>query len=436
VYGRKAGKGDAEKAAGLALGFLGIYEWEQFGKEGVEAALVIRLSFKEALCRPGGVIPAPVFFQYKEHIKAVALTKGAFVGEKTAVQDEKRFICAFWRPQCLKLQSLHTNSVGTKKAIVKRPALFAPTLSTKGAQKAYNSGMLTSITQFLDSYPMVAVTLRVGLAIGLTLAIAWAFRAIGQKRMSGSIHARFAFSVGQMFIYFVGFIEALSQIRGFNSAVQATVAGSGIIAIVVGLAAQEALGNIFNGMFISVFKPFEVNDRIHLVNADITGTVEDITLRHTIVRTFLNSRLIIPNSTINKDIIENSHFADKKSSGFVDVAISYRADLDRALEIMGKVAYSHPEAIYPDGPPKAYVRGFTLYGVELRVSVTAADINKSFNACSDIRKELKNCFDAEGIPMASIESEQSVLRESAREYIANHPEGYVSTPVSDGGEEI
>ena len=124
-------------------------------------------------------------------------------------------------------------------------------------------------------------------------------------------------------VYFIGILAALEAIPGLSKVMSTILAGSGIIAIVVGLAAQESLGNIISGWFIGLFRPFEVGDRVRLVGYDITGKIEDITLRHTVIKTFTNSRVIVPNSKISSTIIENSHYIDERSSSFIDVYVSY-----------------------------------------------------------------------------------------------------------------
>ncbi|HWB62402.1 MAG TPA: mechanosensitive ion channel domain-containing protein, partial [Chitinophagales bacterium] len=77
-------------------------------------------------------------------------------------------------------------------------------------------------------------------------------------------------------------------------------AGAGIFAAVVGFASQEAFSNIISGIFIVIYKPFSVGDYIKLLSNNRGGTVEDITMRHTIIKTDENRRIVIPNSVISR----------------------------------------------------------------------------------------------------------------------------------------
>ena len=81
------------------------------------------------------------------------------------------------------------------------------------------------------------------------------------------------------------------------------LAGLGLSGVVVALAAQDAAKNIFGGLVILWDKPFKIGDWIETTNFE--GTVEDITFRSTRIRTFENSIVTIPNTTITNDALIN-----------------------------------------------------------------------------------------------------------------------------------
>lgn len=253
------------------------------------------------------------------------------------------------------------------------------------------------------------IVLRIIIILALTF-IAARLCTAAMKRMvkQDKIHFKLLRNIVLLLIYVVGMLVAMHEIPKFETAFQAILAGSGIAALTIGLAAQESLGNAINGMFISIFKPFEVGDRVRLIGSDIIGYIEDITLRHTVVRTLVNSRVIVPNSVISKELIENSNYWDGKASAFIDVVITYDSDLKLAQNIMSGVITSHADYIdtRPEddrkGPPAArvYVRNLSLYGVELRASMWTDSIGKNFDACSDAREKIKLEFDKQGIKLA------------------------------------
>ena len=261
------------------------------------------------------------------------------------------------------------------------------------------------IDTLLGSQQLQFVLLRMALIIVLTLLAAKLIIVIARKRKEPKLHQKFIHSIVLVLLYCYGFILVLTQIPRFNNTLGAFLAGSGVIALSLSLAAQESLGNVINGLVLSVSKPFEVGDRIHLVNADITGYVEDISMRHTVIRTFLNSRIIIPNSVINKDMVENFDFLEETAAGFLDVVIKYESDVDRAITIMADVVGGHPDFFDrrkdPSTPKVAvFLRDLTLQGVALRAIVTTHSIERNFSTCSEVRHNIKLAFDQAGIQFA------------------------------------
>jgi small-conductance mechanosensitive channel len=124
----------------------------------------------------------------------------------------------------------------------------------------------------------------------------------------------------------------------------------------------------------------------------------------------MNSRIIVPNSVINKELIENSSFINQRASAFVDVIITYDSDLDLAREIIARVVTGHPDFDDPrtpeqiqQGAPKTrvFVRNLGLYGIELRASMWTCHVNVNFGACSDVRCGILREFEAAGIRLAS-----------------------------------
>lgn len=206
-------------------------------------------------------------------------------------------------------------------------------------------------------------------------------------------------------IYLSGFSFAFWNIPLLQHIAQTALAGAGILAIAVGFASQQALGNVISGIFIVMFKPYRINDRISL-RTDLRGVVEDINLRHTVIRNFENQRIIIPNSLISNEVLINSNFEDDKICKFVDFGISYGSDLDLAKKIMAKEAESHPNCIdnrtpedIENGIPKVTVRliMFAESSVNLRAWVWAADPPSAFVMGCDLNESIKKRFDAEGI---------------------------------------
>ena len=181
--------------------------------------------------------------------------------------------------------------------------------------------------------------------------------------------------------------------------------GAGILAVVAGIASQHALSNIMSGIFIIIFKPFRVNDRL-LIKNTFSGIVEDITLRHTVIRDFENKRIIIPNTVISNEVIVNSNFANEKICKWIDISISYDSDLGIAKNILREEVEKHPLHVDPrtpeeitEGVPEVQVRviGLGDFSVNLRAWAWAKDAPDGFVLACDLLESIKLRFDREGI---------------------------------------
>lgn len=122
-------------------------------------------------------------------------------------------------------------------------------------------------------------------------------------------------------------------------------AGAGILAVVIGFAAQKALSDIISGVFIVAFKPFRVGDMIQAGEAGVFGIVEDINLRHTTILTFEHRRLVIPNSILSEDRIINSSIRDESTCEFIEFELMLHADVNMAMALMQRRALLHPDRI-------------------------------------------------------------------------------------------
>ncbi len=211
-------------------------------------------------------------------------------------------------------------------------------------------------------------------------------------------------------IVFICIVAALYQISGLEQLMTSILAGSGILAIAIGLASQDAASNIISGVMVSVFKPFSVGDMIKLVGSGTIGTVEEITLRHTVIRTIENKRVIVPNSTINSETIENAHFGDSEICNYVEIGITYESDITKAKQICRELAEKNDKVIDKrteeqklSGDSIANVIVFRLddSAVVLRIAVWSQDAASGFSAKGEIMESIKNRFDNEdGVEMA------------------------------------
>lgn len=186
------------------------------------------------------------------------------------------------------------------------------------------------------------------------------------------------------------------------------LASGGIVAVVVGLAAQETVGNLISGFMIVTFRPFHIGDLIRVNNGEYVGTVVEITIRHTIIETFENTRVIIPNSQMNTSVLENISDIGTAKADFLYVSVSYDTDLEQAVRVLQETVAAHPDYVDPrseeekqQGADQVVVRvtDFKDSGIELRATIYSNDNSTCFTMLSDLRIAVKKRFDQEGIEM-------------------------------------
>lgn len=197
----------------------------------------------------------------------------------------------------------------------------------------------------------------------------------------------------------------IMEVKAFQRLGTTLLGASGIIAVVVGLAAQESMSNFIGGFFLSFYKPFNVGDLITISEKNLVGTVQEIGLRHTIIRTLSNSRIVVPNSIMNSAIIENKD-NDAKFGNFLYFNISYDSDIDKAIDIIQKCCLKHKDCVDNRTAVEkennvleipVYVTSLKDYSIELRATIMSEDAPRGFTMCCDLRKEIKLEFDKNGV---------------------------------------
>lgn len=257
---------------------------------------------------------------------------------------------------------------------------------------------------------------RVGIFIGivlLTILVAWIIDALFKRFIVRSTRVMKNDPTSYLFlrhairaiIYVLGLSLAIYSLPSLRGLANSLVAGAGILAVAVGFASQHALSNIISGLFIVVFKPYRVNDRLR-VRETLNGVVEDITLRHTVIRDFENRRIIIPNSVISDEVIINSDFGDDYICKWLELTITHQSDIAMAKSIMAEEAMQHPLQIdarkaedIAEGKPEVMVRVVAMdeRGTRLRAYVWAKDTADAFAMSCDLLETIKKRFDEAGI---------------------------------------
>lgn len=215
---------------------------------------------------------------------------------------------------------------------------------------------------------------------------------------SRGIHFKFFKSVVNVLVILLCIYYCLSFFE-FTKEMGKILLQSGTLLIaILTFAAQQALGNVISGFSISMTKPYKAGDKVKIIegsNILAEGIIDDVTIRHTVIRTFDGQSAIIPNSTMDSAVIVNTNFTENVGN-FIEVEVSFESDIDKAREIFRKLVMEHELTLNGESTA-VLVNRFEPSGVVLKSTVWAENLDNSFQACSDIRKQLVEEFEKNGI---------------------------------------
>ena len=137
-------------------------------------------------------------------------------------------------------------------------------------------------------------------------------------------------------IMFVGLLSALLVIPQVRAVAGGLLASSAVIGIVVGFASQRTLGNFVAGLLIAFTQPLRLGDDVAVEN--IEGTVEEIGLIYTFVRTENGDRLVIPNEKLASDTIRNSTIRSREKVAEISLQVPLGQDLAAVVDRLRTIA--------------------------------------------------------------------------------------------------
>ncbi len=266
--------------------------------------------------------------------------------------------------------------------------------------KGTAKGFLAILTSN-DLYYGIFLLVVMFIAVNIVDVMFWPLRKAGKENITLS----FIKLCIKAFIVIILGMKILGLIPGMDDFTSQILMSSSLIVVVLGFVFQEGLSNIVHGVIISIFKPFNIGDRVHVSidGESITGYIQAIDLRHTIINNVMSaSRVVVPNSKMDLCVIDNYYYGKEHfSTNFMDISVTYECDLEKALKVLEEVILAHPmvkqtrEEKHITGPLNPMVRELGDSAIYLRAVVTTLTVEDNFQACSDIRRELVARFKAD-----------------------------------------
>jgi len=246
-------------------------------------------------------------------------------------------------------------------------------------------------TRFLAYLPNVFIAL-------VLLFIFWVASKVVQKILSVALTRMNIVRQAQMLIlratrvaiYIFAVLTVADQLM-IN--ITSLLAGVGVIGLALSFAAQDTVGNIISGVVIIIDVPFKEGDWISL--GQMHATVTEIRLRTTVLTTFDNEIVVVPNKQISQERIVN-YTITPKSRVKVPIGIAYKEDMQRTRNILLETVKGD-ERILLDPPPYVIVTDLGASSVNMQLRFWTEDPLLNYTLMWEYTERCKQAMDLAGI---------------------------------------
>ena len=184
-----------------------------------------------------------------------------------------------------------------------------------------------------------------------------------------------------LFLAFVGFVLK----RDLDS----LLVGSAVITVSIGFALQETLGNFFAGLALRLSRPYALGDFVQV--GDITGRVDKIDWRQTSVYTFTGDYMILPNSMLAKEPINNYSSPSTLHARDIRVGLHYRHPPNQVIATMREVV-AKVESVLPHPAPEFHLLDFADSSINYRIRFWITDYEGRYRIDTQVRVGLWYAF--------------------------------------------
>jgi small-conductance mechanosensitive channel len=221
-------------------------------------------------------------------------------------------------------------------------------------------------------------------------------------------HARRLFAdLASGLVYVIAFVGIMDTV--LKESLSTVLATSGVLAIVLGLALQNTLSDVFSGLAINVERPFGAGDWITLIG-DVEGQVIEINWRATRIRTLSNDIIVIPNSVVAKAAVTNHRPLSEPNFCTIDIRIDQDVPVSRAIDWLIPAAAT-ADGIAPASKPVAYARAFADTLIAYDLSFAVADFSQRAIVRSAVILRVSESMQRSGIAAGAPETVVRILRD-------------------------
>jgi len=284
------------------------------------------------------------------------------------------------------------------------------------AGQAAQNTVIEMINGFFARLPLIGVGLIVfSVFFGLAYVSRKLIYATSVKARVDPMLASLMSRIGHIIIILLGlFIAATVIFPGVNAG--DLFAGLGIGSVALGFAFKDILQNLFAGFLILLYRPFKIGDQIKI--DDFEGTVEDINVRATKIRTYDGERVVIPNSDLYmKAVLVRTAFHSRRSK--IIIGISYGEDHEKARQILLQVL-QETEGVLEDPAPDVNVYELVNSSISMRLIYWTKPAQSEVRRTSDrVISAAKKALDEAGIEIPAPQTVLTMNEKLVPEKVAN-----------------
>ena len=255
----------------------------------------------------------------------------------------------------------------------------------------------------------------------LTRLVRFIFKKVYEVRKL--LYLRFFEKILIAAILVAGLFTALSSYGGFDSIMKTMLGSTAFASGVLVFTAQDIIKDMLAGLMISIYKPFEIGNRIELENGP-AGIVKDINMRHVVLQLQDTQVLVIPNSELNDMSIKNFSYLEEYRSAMFRFYIAYDSDVEKAMRVVREAieesGYSIPGKKTADGEDYApiYFMEYRESSLVLTTTVYYDPSTPSEVLISDINLRVNRALHKNGIEIPY--NYLNVVNKNARGNVMDH----------------
>ena len=197
-------------------------------------------------------------------------------------------------------------------------------------------------------------------------------------------------------IVVVGVITFLSQYDSFKDVLKSLLTNSAILVAVVGFTLQNSIKNIIAGTLLLSADTFKVGDRIRIPKEDISGEIEELTLRHAKIKLATSERAIVPNYLLNDAVVINNNLNNEETCYPLVIPVPISSDIQHAKEVVEQIIDAHPD-ILKNRDSSVILTNYQLTSIEVHAMIWTKNIEDSFRVLSELRLEIAEKLKKEGL---------------------------------------